>query len=244
MLTQWLSWAMIPDIAPRGAASLLSQVPETALRHAYRQAAASYEVTGPVPSEFSELPDCVPHALQAIEALPDNDHVQRVGLACIALGCFASVGRQFLLKDVGGGFRAVLRAAARRPFHPELQMWALVAVANLAPTLPRDSVGATLAWEASACCSASLRGFRNAPDVLENAAHALAALLNVHPRRVAAAARAKNLQSVLLEAVERFPRSDCKWDMVHRSLGDALSALERAISLERPAMMFAPCLGR
>jgi len=144
---------------------------------------------GSEPAAFTDLPSCVPIALAAVDELLEDLHAQRVGLACIAFGAFSWRGREALLRDDGSGLRAVLEAAAKHPRHPEMQSWALAAVANAAQDLPRTAKGSSLAWDASALCASTLRNFGNAPVVLEQAAHALTALLQVHPRRVGAAAR-------------------------------------------------------
>lgn len=206
MLTQWLQWATNQELAPRGAIRLLAHVPEETMQLAFRRAiAVKEEHAGRAePPEFTELPPCVPIALGAVEVLQGDLQAQRVALACIALGAFSCAGRDALLCSNGSGLKAVLGAAAKHPRHPEMQAWSLAAVANAAEDLPRNTNGSSLAWDASALCASALRGFSSAPEVLERAAHALAALLQVHPRRVAAAARAKRLDSIMKEVSERF----------------------------------------
>lgn len=198
-MTQWLRWASRQDRdAPKGAASLLAQVPEEVLQRTYVDALARAEESAGLGRDvFRDLPVCGPHALEALAALPDSGQATRVGLACLALGAFAATGRRLLVEGSCCGLRAALAAAARRPHHPEVQGWAFAVLASAAIDMPRDAQGAPLAWEGVAACAGAFRTFRHAPWVLERAAHALSALLRVHPRRAHAAAQGKNLRAVL-----------------------------------------------
>ncbi|CAK0867279.1 unnamed protein product, partial [Prorocentrum cordatum] len=179
-------------------------------------------------SAFGELPECAPRALQAIQASSSSTHAHRVGMACLALATFAATGREAVLEERGRGWLAVLQAAKIRQRHPEVQAWALAVLANCSPDLPRDGGGADLAWQGVAACWAAARAIPNARAVLERAAHALAALLNAHPRRAGAAARAKGLLPNLREAAVAFaPALEANWPL-HRRLAEAESAFKRA----------------
>lgn len=233
-LVQWLIWATRKELAPLGASSLISRVPEKTLQHAYGEALRLAEAQAGQTSSrmFSELPECSPHALMALEKLQDDAHAQRVGLACLALSSFSPATRHSLMEGKGAGFRSALGAAARRPRHPEVQQWALALIASTAGHLAKDSEGAWLAWEATATCAAAARGLSNVPGVMEHAAHALTCLLEAHPRRALAAARAKNMGRLLEEATCRYRRSDAGSGTLQRRLAEASVALERATAVE------------
>lgn len=240
-LAQWLNWASRGEDAPKGARTLLAQVPEEVLQQAYRGAAAKAEASAGLGSDrFGDLPACGHIAFAALAALPDNGQAIRVGLACLALGGFAAEGRQALLESACDGLRAALVAAARRPHHPEVQGWAFALLASAAEDLPNDSQGASVAWEGVVACAGAFRTFHRAPWVLERAAHALSALLRAHPRRAFAAAQGKNLRAVLSQftggpmGVGRgregfaFTASPEAIELLRARIAEALAELERA----------------